>query len=318
MAKESTPAEPVTLPARTRLAVGGAREVTEAMFTAGNRRKKIQGVIFVSLLLMGLSVALLAILAMITWAFIAGGPRLNMNLFTNVPSVVNPGNAGYRTAILGTLYVIGGVIALIVPLGVGAAIYLEEFANPASRFNKFVNLNIQNLAGVPSIVFGILGLAFIVRGPLSLGFVAAAGSLTIALLVLPTVILASREAIRAVPSSIRDGSLALGATVWQTVWRQVLPAALPGVLTGVILAVARAIGEAAPLLLVGAVTFVTFNPSFFEGGYTTLPTMIYSYASRPQQELQTLAAAGVVVMLALLIVINSLAIYLRNRFERNW
>jgi phosphate transport system permease protein len=288
------------------------------MFTSGNRRKKIQGVIFVSLLLMGLSVALLAILAMITWAFIAGGPRLNMNLFTNVPSVVNPANAGYRTAILGTLYVIGGVIALIVPLGVGAAVYLEEFANPANRFNKFVNLNIQNLAGVPSIVFGILGLAFIVRGPLSLGFVAAAGSLTIALLVLPTVILASREAIRAVPSSIRDGSLALGATVWQTVWRQVLPAALPGVLTGVILAVARAIGEAAPLLLVGAVTFVTFNPSFFEGGYTTLPTMIYSYASRPQQELQTLAAAGVVVMLALLIVINSLAIYLRNRFERNW
>jgi len=318
MADDSTPASPVTMPARTRLAVGGAREVTEAMFTSGNRRKKIQGVIFVSLLLMGLSVALLAILAMITWAFIAGGPRLNMNLFTNVPSVVNPANAGYRTAILGTLYVIGGVIALIVPLGVGAAVYLEEFANPANRFNKFVNLNIQNLAGVPSIVFGILGLAFIVRGPLSLGFVAAAGSLTIALLVLPTVILASREAIRAVPSSIRDGSLALGATVWQTVWRQVLPAALPGVLTGVILAVARAIGEAAPLLLVGAVTFVTFNPSFFEGGYTTLPTMIYSYASRPQQELQTLAAAGVVVMLALLIVINSLAIYLRNRFERNW
>lgn len=318
MAKNSESKGPVTLPPRTRLAVGGAREVTEAMFTSGNRRKKIQGLIFVSVLLMGLSVALLAILAMITWAFVAGGPRLNMNLFTNVPSVVNPGNAGYRTAILGTLYVIGGVIVLIVPLGVGAAIYLEEFANPANRFNKFVNLNIQNLAGVPSIVFGILGLAFIVRGPLSLGFVAAAGSLTIALLVLPTVILASREAIRAVPSSIRDGSLALGATVWQTVWRQVLPAALPGVLTGVILAVARAIGEAAPLLLVGAVTFVTFNPSFFEGGYTTLPTMIYSYASRPQQELQTLAAAGVVVMLALLIVINSLAIYLRNRFERTW
>lgn len=308
----------VALPPRTRVAVGGARDVTEAMLSQGDRAKKVRGTIFVGILLLGLSIALISIAAMITWAFIAGWPRLGVNLFTNVPSVVNPDNAGYRTAILGTLYVIGGVILLIVPLGVGAAVYLEQFANPVNKFNRFVDLNIQNLAGVPSIVFGILGLAFIVRGPLSLGFVAAAGSLTLALLVLPTVILASREAIRAVPSSIRDGSLALGATVWQAVWRQVLPAALPGILTGVILAVSRAIGEAAPLLLVGAVTFVTFNPSFFEGGYSTLPTMIYSYASRPQESLQTLAAAGVVVMLLLLIMINSVAIYLRNRFERSW
>ena len=308
----------VALPTRTRVAVGGAREVTESLFTSGDRKKKIKGTIFVAVLLLGLSVALISIAAMITWAFVAGGPRLNLNLFTNPPSVVDPSNAGYRTAILGTLYVIGGVIVLIVPLGVGAAIYLEEFANPKNPFNRFVDLNIQNLAGVPSIVFGILGLAFIVRGPLSLGFVAGAGSLTLALLVLPTVILASREAIRAVPSSIRDGSLALGATIWQSVWRQVLPAAVPGILTGVILAVARAIGEAAPLLLVGAVTFVTFNPSFFEGGYSTLPTMIYSYASRAQEELRILAAAGVLVMLVLLIMINSVAIYLRNRFERTW
>lgn len=308
----------VAMPARTRVAVGGAREVTEAMFSSVDRAKKIRGTIIAGVLLLGLSVALIAVTAMVAWAFIAGWSRLNINLFTNVPSVVNPDNAGYRTAILGTLYIIGGVIVLIVPLGVGAAIYLEQFGNPANRFNRFIDLNIQNLAGVPSIVFGILGLAFIVRGPLDLGFVAAAGSLTLALLVLPTVILASREALRAVPSSIRDGSLALGATVWQAVSRQVLPAALPGILTGVILAVSRAIGEAAPLLLVGAVTFVTFNPSFFEGGYSTLPTMIYSYASRPQESLQTLAAAGVVVMLVLLIMINSVAIYLRNRFERTW
>ncbi len=318
MAVESELSSRVALPPRTRTAVSGAREVTEAMLSSGDRRKKIRGAIFVSLLLLGLTTALLSIVAMITWAFVAGGPRLNMNLFTNVPSVVMPENAGYRTAIFGTLYVIGGVILLIVPLGVGAAVYLEEFANPKNRLNRFVDLNIQNLAGVPSIVFGILGLAFIVRGPLSLGFVAATGSLTLALLVLPTVILASREAIRAVPTSIRDASLALGATVWQAVSRQVLPAAFPGILTGVILAVARAIGEAAPLLLVGAVTFVTFDPQFFEGGYSTLPTMIYSYAKRPQEELQTLAAAGVVIMLVLLIMINSVAIYLRNRFERTW
>ena len=232
MSDDSGYSSRVALPPRTRLAVGGAREATEAMFTEGNRKKRIQGTIFVAILLLGLSVALIAIVAMVTWAIIAGGPRLNLDLFTNVPSVVTPENAGYRTAILGTLYVIGGVIVLIVPLGVGAAVYLEEFANPANKFNRFVDLNIQNLAGVPSIVFGILGLAFIVRGPLDLGFVAAAGSLTIALLVLPTVILASREAIRAVPSSIRDGSMALGATVWQTVWKQVLPAATPGILTG--------------------------------------------------------------------------------------
>jgi phosphate transport system permease protein len=278
----------------------------------------VRGAIFVAVLMLGLSVALAAIVALLTWAIIAGAPRLDWELFTNAPSTVNPETAGYRTAIIGTLYVIGGVILLIVPLGVGAAVYLEEFANRQLWFNRFIDLNIQNLAGVPSIVFGILGLAFIVRGPLSLGFVAAAGSITLALLVLPTVILASREAIRAVPSSIRDGSLALGATLWQAVSRQVLPAALPGILTGVILSVARAIGEAAPLLLVGAVTFVTFNPSFFEGGYSTLPVMIYNYASRPQEELRVLAAAGVLVILILLTLINSVAVYLRHRFERTW
>jgi len=171
---------------------------------------------------------------------------------------------------------------------------------------------------VPSIVFGILGLAFIVRGPLSLGFVAAAGSLTLALLVLPTVILAAREALRSVPPSIKEGSLALGATQWQTIRRQILPAALPGVLTGVILAVARAIGEAAPLLLVGAVTFVTFNPSFFEGGYSTLPVQIFTYAGRPQDEFKVLAAAGIIVMLGLLLVINSVAVWLRNHYEQDW
>ena len=163
----------VAMPPRTRTAVGGAREVTEAMLSTGDRKKRVRGLILYSLLLLGLATALVSIAAMITWAIIAGWPRLSLELFTNVPSVVTPEKAGYRTAILGTLYVIGGVILLIVPLGVGAAVYLEEFANPRNPFNRFVDLNIQNLAGVPSIVFGILGLAFIVRGPLSLGFVAA-------------------------------------------------------------------------------------------------------------------------------------------------
>ena len=303
---------------RMRVSADTARAMTESQFASTNNAKRIKGAIFVSILLLGMTLALIMIVAVITWAIIAGSPRFDWALLTNAPSTLNPSTTGYRTAILGTIYVIGGVIVLIVPLGIGAAIYLEQFANRELWINRTIDVNIQNLAGVPSIVFGILGLAFIVRGPLSLGFVAAAGSITLALLVLPTVILVAREAIRAVPSSIKDAALALGATPWQAVWRQILPAAFPGILTGVILAVARAIGEAAPLLLVGAVAFVTFNPSFLEGGYSTLPVMVYTYAARPQDEFHTAAAAGVVVILALLFVINATAIWLRGRFERTW
>jgi phosphate transport system permease protein len=303
---------------RTQLAVSGARAATESMFGARSRVDKVGNVVFHAVLLLGLALALLTIVALITWAIVNGGHRLGWSIVTNGPSTVNPSAAGFRTAILGTVYLIGGVIVMIVPLGVGSAIYLEEYADRTKWWNRLIELNIQNLAGIPSIVFGILGLAFIVRGPLGLGFVVAAGSLTIALLVLPTVILASREAIRSVPPSIRDGSLALGATPWQTTSRQVLPAAIPGILTGVILAVARAIGEAAPLLLVGAVTFVRFDPKFFEGGYSALPVMIYNYWGRPQEEFRVLAIAGILVMLGVLMVINSAAVYLRNRYEQDW
>ena len=261
---------------------------------------------------------LLSLAAIIIWALIEGLPRVDPRLVTNAPSTVQPGEAGFRTALLGSLMVVGGVIGLVVPIGVGAAVYLEEYADRERWWNRLIELNIQNLAGVPSIVFGILGLAFIVRGPLSLGFVAAAGSLTLTLLVLPTVIIAAREAIRAVPPSIREGSLALGATRWQTVRRQVLPAALPGVMTGIILAIARATGEAAPLLLVGAVTFVTYNPSFLEGAYSTLPVQIFNYSSRPQAEFRVLAMAGVILMLGLVLAMNSFAVWLRNRFEQSW
>lgn len=303
---------------RTTLAASGARAATLNALQSSSHRDRAIHVLFMAFMLLALGIALIGLASLIVFMAIRGGPRLEWGLFTNVPSTINPGMAGFRTAILGTLYLIGGVILLIVPLGVGAAIYLEEYADRTMWWNGLIELNIQNLAGVPSIVFGILGLAFIVRGPLGLGFVAAAGSLTLGLLVLPTVILAAREAIRAVPSSIRDGSLALGATRWQTIWGQVLPAALPGVLTGIILAVARAIGEAAPLLLVGAVTFVTFNPRFFEGGYSALPVMIYQYANRPQDEFRILAAAGVIVMLVLVLLMNSFAVWLRDRFERTW
>jgi phosphate transport system permease protein len=304
--------------ARTRLAVAGARATTESVFETRARGDRVGNTLFLALLLLGLGVALAGLTAIIVWSIIEGAPRVNADLFTQGPSTLNVEEAGYRTAILGSLYVIAGVIVLIVPLGVGAAVYLEEYANKTRWWTRLIELNIQNLAGVPSIVFGILGLAFIVRGPLSLGTVAAAGSLTVALLVLPTVILAAREAIRAVPPSIREGSLALGATQWQTIARQVLPAALPGILTGVILAVARAIGEAAPLLLVGALVFASRNPGYFEGGFTVLPVQIFQWAGRPQEEFRVLAAAGVIVMLIFVLVTNSFAVWLRNRFEQRW
>lgn len=304
--------------ARTRLATAGARAATDEVFGTRSTRDRAANTLFPALLLLGLAAAMTGLASMLIWILIEGWPRIDLGLVTNEPSRLFPETAGYRPAILGTLYVIGGVVALIVPLGVGAALYLEEYADHTRWYNRLFELNIQNLAGVPSIVFGILGLAFIVRGPLDLGFVAAAGSITVAILVLPTVIIASREAIRAVPPSIREGSLALGATQWQTIWRQVLPASLSGIVTGVILAVARATGEAAPLLLVGATFFVTTDPSFLDGRYTTLPTQIYNWARQPQEEYQMLGAAGIIVMLALVLAMNSFAIWLRNRFEQRW
>ena len=307
-----------SMPARGRFAAAGAGLVVQNRFAATDNKGKVSSVLFMSVMLLALTISMVAIVAILAWAFVEGRTRLDLDLIFNGPSTVNRATAGFSVAIQGTLQIIGGVIAIIIPLGAGAALYLEQFADKTKWWNRLIELNIQNLAGVPSIVFGILGLAFFVRGPFSLGLVAAAGSATIALLVLPTVILASREAIKAVPSSILEGSLALGATRWQAVWLQVLPAAVPGMLTGVILAVARAIGEAAPLLLVGALTFVTFSPNFFEGGYSALPVLIYQYAGRPQEEFQILAAAGVLLMLAVLILINSFAIWLRARYERTW
>jgi phosphate transport system permease protein len=197
-------------------------------------------------------------------------------------------------------------------------VYLEEYADRTRWWNRLIEVNIQNLAAVPSIVYGILGLAFIVRGPLGLGPVVMAGSLTLGLLVLPVVIIAGREAIRAVPSSIREGSLALGATQWQTIFRQVLPSAIPGMATGVILALARAIGETAPLIVIGVASFVAFAPSGPDSLFTALPMQIFDWISRPQPEFRELAAAGILVLLAVLLTMNSVAIWLRNKYESKW
>ena len=181
-----------------------------------------------------------------------------------------------RSAIFGTLWVISVTALIALPLGIAAAVYLEEYADPTRWYNRVIELNIQNLAAVPSIIYGILALAFVVRGPMSLGAVVLAGGIALALLILPVIIITTREALRAVPREIRDGSLALGATEWQTTWKQVLPAAVPGIATGSILAMSRAIGEAAPLILIGATTFITFNPDGLLSRYTVLPVQIYN------------------------------------------
>ncbi|MET0306564.1 MAG: phosphate ABC transporter permease PstA [Solirubrobacterales bacterium] len=311
-------AEPGAAAPRNRLAVAGARATTRAMLSKQPRGDVIRNMIFAALLMLAVLIALAGLIALLVQAFVKGAPALSPDLITEGPSSIRPESAGFRPAIIGSLELIAGVILFVVPIGVGAALYLEEYADKTRWWNRLIEINIQNLAAVPSIIYGILGLGFIVRGPLSLGFVLAAGSLTLALLVLPMVIIAAREAIRAVPDSIRQGSLALGATKWQTIRRQVLPASIPGITTGIILAVSRALGEAAPLLLVGAAAFVTFDPEPLSGGYSALPVQIYNYATRPQEEFQALAAAGIIVMLVVLLAMNSVAVWLRNRYEQRW
>jgi phosphate transport system permease protein len=279
------------------------------------RSDKVRGRAFYALLLLSISIGFLLLGTLVVDVLQKGVGYLDPILFTE-PSSTNPDKAGARPAILGTIYMMVLLLVFVVPLGVGTAIYLEEYANRERWYNRLLELNIQNLAAVPSIVYGILGLAFLVRG-IGLGRVLLAGALILTLLVLPTVIVASREAIRAVPDSIRQGAYALGATQWQVVARQVLPAAIPGIATGSILALARAIGETAPLLLVGALTYVAVNPTLL-GSFTALPVQIYQWIARPQDEFRLLAAAGIIVLLAILLTMNAFAIWLRNRYQRRW
>jgi phosphate transport system permease protein len=264
-----------------------------------------------------LGVALITLAAVLVQVFSKGMGQLDLNFITDLGSSL-PEKAGIGSALVGTLWVIAVCIAFIVPVGVASAVYLEEYADRSRWYNRLIEVNIQNLAAVPSIVYGILGLAFLVRGPLSLGHVVLAAGLTLALLVLPVVVIAGREAIRAVPPSIREGSMALGATKWQTIWKQVLPASVPGFATGVILAVSRAIGEAAPLIVVGGAVYLSFYPSGLGSDFTVLPLQIFNWISQPQEEFKDLAAAGMIVLLAILLLLNAVAIWLRNKYERKW
>ena len=279
------------------------------------RQRDYKGAAFHAVLLLSLIVGFATLVTLLVDVFRKGWSYVDKTLFTAPPSI-DPAIAGARPAILATIYLGLMVIAFTVPIGVGTAIYLEEYADRKRWYNRLLELNIQNLAAVPSIVYGILGLAFVVRG-LGLGQVLLAGALILTLLVLPNMIIASREALRAVPDTIRQGGYALGATQWQVTSRQVLPAALPGIATGSILSVSRGIGETAPLIMVGAVTYVAFDPTVL-GPFTALPIQIYQWVRLPQEEFRSLAAAAIIVLLGILLSLNAVAIWLRNRYQRRW
>jgi phosphate transport system permease protein len=280
----------------------------------GERRKER---IYVAILILCTLTGLGVLALLLVDIFVEGASAINMNFLTSFASS-NPEKAGIEAAIMGTLWLLITCAAFVVPTGVAAAIYLEEFANRDRWYNRFIEVNIQNLAAVPSIVYGILGLGLLVRGPFSLGRVVLAGALTLGLLVLPVVVITSREALRAVPPSINEGALALGATKWQAIWKQVLPAAIPGIATGSILSLSRAIGETAPLIMVGAATYLAFNPSGLMSGFTALPLQIFNWLSNPQEEFKVLAAGAIIVLMVILLAVNSIAIYLRNRYEQKW
>jgi phosphate transport system permease protein len=288
------------------------------MSSSASAKLKELGFRLLLLACIGLAMLLLAVLLIDVVRDGAG--QLSFD-FLNSFSSINAKNSGIESALTGTLWLMAVCALFIVPIGVATAIYLEEYADNTRWYNRLIEVNIQNLAAVPSIVYGILGLAFLVRGPLKLGHVVLAGGLTLGLLVLPVVIIAGREAIRAVPPSIREGALALGATKWQTIWKQVLPASIPGIATGVILALSRAIGETAPLIVVGAATFIAFNPQGLDSQFTALPIQIFDWISRPSNDINNykpLAAGGILVLMILLMAMNSIAIWLRNRYEQKW
>jgi phosphate transport system permease protein len=266
-----------------------------------------------SMALIVLALALASLGALLFDVISDGLGRLSLQFLTSVPSS-RPERAGIYPALIGSLYVIGLTAALSLPLGIASAIYLEEYGG-TGRVSRLIEVNIANLAGVPSIIYGLLGLGVFVR-TLGFGRSVLAGAATLALLALPVVILATREALRTVPKSIREGSYALGATKWQTIWYQVLPGALPGILTGLILALSRAIGETAPLITIGALTWVPFAPDSIWSPFTVLPIQIFNWVSRPQAAFAENAAAGIIVLLVLLLTMNAMAIVLRDRFQK--
>ena len=281
--------------------------------TASLSRRRTIGYLFHGLFLTATLAGVTLLLVLLLEVARNGLGWLDWQFLTSFPSRF-PANAGIKSALWGTVWLIALTAIFSIPLGLGSAIYLEEYARKG-RLSTIIEINIANLAGTPSIVYGILGLALFVRW-IALGRSVLAGALTMSLLILPTTIIASREALRAVPNTIRLAAYALGATRWQTIWSHILPASLPGIMTGIILSLSRALGETAPLIMIGALTYVAFLPQSPMDGFTALPIQIFNWSSRPQREFYNLAAAGIIVLLVVLLSMNAVAIVLRHRSQK--
>lgn len=279
----------------------------------GLARRQITARIWKWVFIAAVGFAVLALLTLLARIISDGWDSLSWHLLTSMPSR-KPAKAGMNSAIWGTIWVISLTIFLAFPVGVGAGIYLEEYA-PKNKLTRILRINIANLAGVPSVVYGLLGLGIFVQW-MELGRVVLSGALTMALLSLPVIIVATQEALKAVPWSLREAAYGVGATRWQVTWAHVLPAALPGIMTGAILAISRAIGETAPLLVVGAAGYIATRPSGFMSPYTAIPIQIFNWSTRPQAEFKSLAAAAIIVLIALLISMNLVAIIIRERASR--
>lgn len=285
------------------------------MNAAESRRRLLAERVFLALCIVAIAVPLGLLAVLLMDVFIDGLGRFDFGFLTNYPSR-KANQAGILPAAVGSLYLIALTAGIALPIGVGAAIYLEEYGKN-NRFAQIIEINIANLAGVPSVIYGLLGLGVFVRF-LGFGRSILAGAATLALLVLPIVIMSSREALRTIPRSLREAGYGLGATHWATIRRIVLPMAFPGILTGAILSVSRAIGETAPLIVVGALTYITFLPRSPTSEFTALPIQIFNWVTRPQEAFLVNAAAGIVVLLLVMLLINSVAILLRNRLQKRY
>lgn len=295
-----------------------ARNVTASTIATGrNKDRNVASLVFLGALWFSLFFGVMVLLALIIDTLIEALPRLDANLFTEYESTIRKEETGFRAGILGSIWLMLITAVMAIPLGIAAAIYLEEYADKDRWYNRVIEVNLQNLAAVPAIIYGMLAAA--VMGILGFTYkgVVLGGAIALALLILPVVIITTREAFRTVPQEIRDGSLALGATVWQTTWRNTLPSAIPGIATGTILGLSRAIGEAAPLIMVGFAT-VRFDPGSLFDKASALPLQIYNLAGQPHEEFQQAASAAIILLLVMILLMNGLAIFIRNKFQRSW
>lgn len=283
-----------------------------------NHERNVKSLAFLVALWSSLAFGILVLLVLLLSTLIDGADRLDANLFTEYMSQLREEQTGVRAGIFGSLWLMVTTAVMSVPLGIAAALYLEEFADPRRWHNRLIEVNLQNLAAVPSVIYGLLAVGLMSLAGFRQSSLVIGGALALSLLILPVIIITTRESIRAVPREIRDGSLALGATLWQTTWRQTLPSAIPGIATGTILALSRAVGEAAPLLLLGVATGIRFDPNGILSQFTALPIQIFTMSAMSKKEFHTAAAAAIIVLLVMILTLNALAIYIRNHFQRRW